>query len=61
MQSAIFSILRLLIGLAVAGAGVYYWKKETNDQESVKIYRTITVIEAIIAVGVTVKIGVLGL
>ena len=61
MQSAIFSILGLLIGLAVAGAGIYYWQKEKHDQESVKIYRTITVIGAVITIGLAVKIGVLGL
>ncbi len=61
MNSAIVSILGLLISLTVAGTGVYYWQKEKHDMESVKIYRTVTVIGAIIAVALVIKIGVLGL
>lgn len=61
MQSAIFSIFGLLTGLAMAGAGIYYWNKEKHDQDSVKIYRNITIIGTVITIGLAIKIGVLGL
>lgn len=61
MQSAIFSIFGLLTGLAMSGAGIYYWNKEKHDRDSVKIYRNITIIGTVITIGLAVKIGVLGL
>ncbi|QIB67959.1 hypothetical protein Ami103574_00930 [Aminipila butyrica] len=61
MQSVIFTIFGLLIGLAVCGAGIYYWSKEKYDQESVRIYRIVTLIGAVITIGLAAKIGILGL
>lgn len=34
----VYGILGILIGLAVFGAGIYYWKKEKHDAESKRIY-----------------------
>ncbi len=61
MSSAIFSILGLLIGFAVTGTGLYYLIKEKHDQNSVKIYRTIAIIGAVISIGIAAKIGFIGL
>lgn len=60
MQSAIFTILGLLIGIAVSGAGIYYWNKEKHDQDSVKIYRIVTIIGLVITIGLAAKIGISG-
>ena len=55
MQSVIFTVLGFLIGLALAGTGLYYWNKEKHDLESVSIYRTVTMIGCVIIVGLAVK------
>lgn len=34
----IISIVGIIIGLMILGAGLYYLKKEKNDKESRKIY-----------------------
>lgn len=40
----------LVIGCLVLGAGIYYLVKEKQDDESKKIYTTISVIGALLAV-----------
>ena len=61
MQSIIMTILGLLVGVAIAGAGIFYLIKEKKDKDSVKIYRTISLIGAAITIGIVVKIAVVGL
>ncbi len=61
MQSDIFTIIGILIGISVAGAGIFYWKKEKDDRDSVKIYSIVTMIGLFLTIGLAIKIGVLGL
>lgn len=61
MGSVVFPIIGLLIGIAMTGAGIYYWVKEKHDRSSVKIYRTVTVIGAVIVIGLAVKIIITGI
>lgn len=60
MQSVIFAILGLLIGAALAGAGIYYRIKEKHDRDSAKIYGIFTLIGAVMVVGAGIKIIVAG-
>ena len=41
---------RLIIGILVLGAGIFYLHKEKNDKESRKIYTIISAIGGVIAV-----------
>lgn len=52
----IVTIIGLLIGLLVLGAGIYYLVKEKEDQESQKIYTVVTVIGLVIAVAAAVRL-----
>ena len=45
-----FSVIGLLIGIAVLLAGLFYIKKKKNDPESRKIYMITAVIGAVITV-----------
>lgn len=55
------TILLLLFGLVILGAGIYYRRKEQGDSESEKIYSIVSVIGAVIAAGTIIKIVVVGL
>ena len=57
----VVTILALVIGLMIAGAGVYYYLKERNDADSRKIYSIIGAVGAVIVIGAIVKIIVSGL
>lgn len=52
----IIGIIGLIIGLLVAGAGIYYLSQEKNDPEAKKIYTVISVIGLIIAVVMLIKL-----
>lgn len=52
----IIGIIGLIIGLLVAGAGIYYLSQEKNDPEVKKIYTVISVIGLIIAVAMLIKL-----
>ncbi len=56
----VVTILALVIGLMITGAGVYYFLKERNDTDSRKIYSIIGAVGAIIVIGAIVKIIVSG-
>lgn len=47
----IIKIFALLIGLMLAGAGIYYLNRSKNDAEGRKIYQIVTIIGAVMAVG----------
>ena len=42
-------IIGLIIGILVAGAGLYYLSKEKNDKESRKIYSVVSIVGAAVA------------
>ncbi len=46
----ITKVIGLLIGVLVAGAGIYYRVKEKDDQESRKIYTVAVAIGGVIAI-----------
>lgn len=61
MKEIIITVLGVLIGVAVLGAGLYYRVKEKNDKESQKIYSVVSVIGAVILIAALAKIIVSGL
>ena len=48
MKEWVLFILFILAGAGMLGAGIFYWRKERDDLDSVKIYRTVTIIGAVI-------------
>ena len=52
----IVTIIGLLIGLLVLGAGIYYLVKEKEDPESKKIYTVVTVIGLVIAIVAAIRL-----
>ncbi len=52
----IWSIVFLVIGLMILGAGLYYLIKEKNDPESRKIYGIMSIVGALIVVGAIIKL-----
>ena len=48
MKEWILFILFILVGAGMLGAGIFYWRKEKDDLDSVKIYRTISIVGAIL-------------
>ena len=55
----IVTIIGLLIGLLVLGAGIYYLVKEKEDPESKKIYTVVTVIGLVITVVAVIRLIVI--
>ena len=55
-KELIISIIGMLIGALVAGAGIYYLIKEKRDKESVKIYGIISGIGGVILIAMLVKL-----
>ncbi len=60
MNSLIFTIVGLLVGISLIGSGTYYLLKEKGDKDSLKIYGTFIAIGAVITIGVVIKIIVAG-
>jgi hypothetical protein len=56
----IFTILGLLIGIALIAAGAYYRIKEKGDQDSAKIYGAFIAVGVVITIGVIIKIILAG-
>lgn len=52
----IISIIGILIGALVLGAGIYYLIKEKADKESRKIYGVISGIGGVIFIGMLLKL-----
>jgi hypothetical protein len=48
MKEWLLFILFILVGSGMLGAGIFYWKNEKDDPDSVKIYRTISIIGAVL-------------
>ncbi|HIR02897.1 MAG TPA: hypothetical protein IAD34_02395 [Candidatus Scatovicinus merdipullorum] len=55
-KEMIISIIGMLIGALVAGAGIYYLVKEKRDKESVKIYGIISGVGGVIFVAMLIKL-----
>lgn len=60
MSGIIFTVVALVIGVMIFGAGVYYLLKEKEDAESRKIYTITAVIGAAITIGVVIKLLIAG-
>ncbi|WP_246213202.1 hypothetical protein [Aminipila butyrica] len=54
----IFNIIGLIIGIMILGAGIYYFIKEKNDQESRKIYLITSGVGAAVLLGFLLKMVV---
>lgn len=52
----IISIIGILIGVSVLGAGIYYLMKEKDDKESHKIYGIISGIGGVVFIGALLKL-----
>ncbi len=50
------SIIGLVIGILVLGAGIYYLVKEKDDKESRMIYTVISVIGAVLTAVMTLRL-----
>lgn len=61
MSGVIFTVLGLLIGIMLFGAGLYYRAKDKSDPESCKIYAVTALIGAAIVIGVIIKILTVGI
>ncbi len=55
----IVTIIGLLIGLLVLGAGIYYLVKEKEDPESKKIYTVASVIGLVVTVVTAIRLIVI--
>lgn len=51
-----FSIIGMVIGALILGAGIYYFAKDKNNPESRQIYGIIGGVGAIIFIGTLVKL-----
>lgn len=60
MGGTIFTIIALLIGALIAGAGIYYLAKEKDDKDSKKIYGAFVGVGLAIIIGFVIKIIVAG-
>ncbi|SHN70396.1 hypothetical protein [Desulfitobacterium chlororespirans] len=49
MSEWLFFILFILVGLGMLCNGILYMRKEKNDPESVKIYRVVAILGAVMA------------
>ena len=54
----IIAILGIVIGLLVAGAGIYFLKENKNDAESKKIYSIVIAVGIIVAAAAGIYLGV---
>ena len=52
----IISIIGMVIGALVAVSGIYYFVKEKQDKESVKIYGIISGTGCVIFIGMLIKL-----
>ncbi|MEY8356076.1 hypothetical protein AALB39_22330 [Lachnospiraceae bacterium 54-53] len=55
MKEWLLLILFIIVGLGMLGAGIIYMHKEKNDSESVKIYRVVSVIGAVLTAAALLK------
>lgn len=52
------SIIGIIIGAAVLGAGIYYLVKEKNDAESKKIYSVVSVLGALLTLVMLLRLAI---
>lgn len=52
------SIIGIIIGVAVLGAGIYYLVKEKNDAESQKIYSVVSVLGALLTLVMLLRLAI---
>lgn len=52
------SIIGIIIGVAVLGAGIYYLVKEKNDAESKKIYSVVSVLGALLTLVMLLRLAI---
>lgn len=52
------SIIGIIIGVAVLGAGIYYFVKEKNDAESKKIYSVVSVLGALLTLVMLLRLAI---
>ncbi len=52
------SIIGIIIGAAVLGAGIYYLVKEKNDAESKKIYSVLSVLGALLTLVMLLRLAI---
>ncbi len=52
------SIIGIIIGVAVLGAGIYYLVKEKNDAESKKIYSVLSVLGALLTLVMLLRLAI---
>lgn len=52
------SIIGIIIGVAVLGAGIYYLVKEKNDAESKKIYTVVSVLGALLTLVMLLRLAI---
>lgn len=52
------SIIGIIIGAAVLGAGIYYLVKEKNDAESKKIYSVVSVLDALLTLVMLLRLAI---
>ena len=60
MPETIMTILGLIVGVFLSGAGIYYFVQNKNDRESKRVYSVITAIGLLILISMVVKIIVTG-
>ena len=53
----VIAIIGIIIGLLVAGAGIYFLKENKNDAESKKIYSIVIAVGIVIAAAAGVYLG----
>lgn len=52
------SIIGIIIGVAVLGAGIYYLVKEKNDAESKKIYSVVSALGALLTLVMLLRLAI---
>lgn len=52
------SIIGIIIGAAVLGAGIYYLVKEKNDAESKKIYSVVSALGALLTLVMLLRLAI---
>jgi F0F1-type ATP synthase membrane subunit c/vacuolar-type H+-ATPase subunit K len=51
MKEWLLFALFLIVGLGMLIAGIFYMRKEKNDADSVRIYRVVSIIGAVLTIG----------
>lgn len=60
MRGTVFTVIGLVIGVLILGAGVYYLAQEKDNAESRKIYGITCIVGVVIIIGILIKIAAAG-